>query len=284
MKNDRSIKVPMDPGNNSTPAVRGESADSDTVLAHRVDGVEVLTLNRPEKLNAWTVQMRSMLAEHIRRCSEDPFVKAVVLTGAGNRGFCVGQDFNESLDSKVDADGAELVIEGIERFYGRVRTFDKPLVAALNGVAAGSGFQVALLCDVRIAHPAVRLGQPEVNSGMPSVVGPYLMTSVLGASRTAELVLSGRFMTATEALGAGVLHDVVAPESVLNTAVARAAELVGQPPGAFAATKAWLRTMTEDGLREAFRTARRVNREAFASGEPQRGMEHFLATRPGRTS
>jgi enoyl-CoA hydratase len=240
--------------------------------------VAVLTVDRPAKLNAWTGAMREQLANLLRDCAAQPDVRAVVLTGAGDRAFCAGQDLAETQRfQRGDHAGAERWIDGIERFYDALRDLDKPLVAALNGVAAGSGFQAALLCDVRIAHSAVQLGQPEVNSGIPSITGTYLMAAAFGMSRTVELVLSGRLMSAPEALAAGVVHEIVPAAEVHSRSVAVAAALAEQPSGAVARTKAWVRQLTEDGYRAAFRAARVVHRDAYATGEPQRMMARFLA-------
>lgn len=259
------------------------SIGSESVLTRRSGEVEILVLNRPEKLNAWTAGMRAVVAENLRRCSEDSTVGAVVITGAGDRAFCAGQDLAETLTRKSDdRSGAEESIDEFRRFYDLIRAFEKPLVAAVNGVAAGSGFQVALLCDVRIARAGARLGQPEVSSGMPSITGTYLMTAALGLSRTVEMVLSGRLMTAEEAYASGAVHEVVDAQTVVDRAVARAAELAAQPPGAVAKTKAWIREMTEASYQEAFRAARKLHSEAFAAGEPQREIESFFAARAKR--
>lgn len=276
---DNGKRDPRTPGTDTASVV--DEADAQ-VLTQRVGKVEVLTLNRPAKLNAWTESMRSVLAEHLRRCSEDPDVRAMVLTGAGDRAFCAGQDLGETMEFEVDSDRAGALFDQLEEFYDQFRSLEKPIVTALNGVAAGSGFQIPLLCDIRIAHPDVRLGQPEINSGMPSIFGTYLVATFLGLSRTVELVLSGRLMTAAEALAAGVIHEIVASDAVLSTAIDRAAMLAAQPPGAVAKTKAWIRAMTESNYRDAFRAARKVQRDAFATGEPQRMMAEFFATRTGQ--
>src|SRR5678809_52927 len=158
--------------------------------------VAVVTLNRPEVMNAWNAAMRVEVTETMKRLNADKAVRAIVMTGAGDRDFCAGQDLNET--KTFDADRAAEWIEEWRRMYGAIRALDKALVAALNGVAAGSAFQVALLTDVRIAHPGVKMGQPEINSGIASTLGPWLMREMLGLSRTVELTLSGRMMDAEE--------------------------------------------------------------------------------------
>jgi enoyl-CoA hydratase len=241
----------------------------------RRGAVAVLVMDRPEKLNAWTTSMRDEVAELLAAARDDDSVGAVVLTGTG-RGFCAGQDFDESRG--FDSAHIESWITGIKAFYDVVRDLDKPTVAAVNGVAAGSGFQVTLLMDVRIAHESATLGQPEVRSGIPSITGTYLISAAVGLSRATELVLSGRLMTAHEAHAAGAVHEVVTGD-VVAAAVARAEKLAAQPSGAVASTKRWLRAMTEKDYLAAFEFARAQHRDAFASGAPQAMMTDFLGRR-----
>lgn len=249
--------------------------------SYRKGSAAVIVMNRPEKLNAWTEAMRGEVVELLVQARDDDSVGAIVLTGTG-RAFCAGQDFAESREfSTGDPARAEQWLQRVNDLYDVIRNMDKPTVAAINGVAAGSGFQVPLLFDVRVAHESAMLGQPEVNSGIPSITGTYLMTTYLGISRTTEMVLSGRMMTASEAHAAGVVHTLVTDEDVVVVAAQIAEKLANQPTGAFVETKNWLRAMTEEGYREAFRYAMNSHRSAYTSGEPQAMMEKFIDARQG---
>ena len=155
---------------------------------------------------------------------------------------------------------------------------------ALNGVAAGSAFQVALLCDFRIAHPGVRMGQPEIDSGIASTTGPWIMREMLGLARTIDLTLSGRLMDAAECHAVGLINRIVAPEDVLPTALALARELAAKPPVAMRLNKARFREVTKAGFRDCLAAGIRAQRGAFGSGEPARMMEEFFATRAARKS
>jgi enoyl-CoA hydratase/carnithine racemase len=166
--------------------------------------------------------------------------------------------------------------------YGEVRAMDKGVVAALNGLAVGSGFQLALLADVRVGHPGVRMGQPEINSGIPSTLGPWLMWDVLGRSRTTELTLTGRLMEAAECRDVGIIHHLVPAEQVMARAMAVARELGAKPPLAMRLTKRRLREMTEAGFEDAERAGALIQREAFAAGEPQAMMRRFFDEREAR--
>src|SRR6266567_2545252 len=125
----------------------------DSVLAEIRGTVGILTLNRPQVLNAWNAPMRARLVEVLDEMEANETVRAIVLTGAGDKAFGAGQDLNET--KTFDPDRAELWIGEWERLYDRIRSLSKPIVAALNGVAAGSAFQVSLLCDLRVGHDGV---------------------------------------------------------------------------------------------------------------------------------
>ncbi|MBY2968081.1 enoyl-CoA hydratase/isomerase family protein [Rhizobium leguminosarum] len=250
------------------------------IIVERRDEVAVVTLNRPEILNAWHKPMRSQFVEALVDLEEDSTVRAILLTGAGDRAFCAGQDLNEakSFDGET---GSEWIAEW-ERLYGAIRSLSKPLVAALNGVAAGSAFQVALLCDFRIGHAGVRMGQPEINSGIASVTGPWIMREMLGLARTTDLTLSGRLMGADECHSIGIINKIVPQSDVLTASLSLALELGAKPPVAMRLDKQWLREMTELGFRQCLDAAVRIHREAYASGETAQMMEKFLAERASR--
>ena len=252
----------------------------DFVLASKEGGVAVLTLNRPEILNAWHGPMRSMLVDRLDQAEADAVVGAIVMTGAGDRAFGAGQDLNET--KTFDPDRAEAWMHEWERLYDRLRSLSKPLVMALNGLAAGSAFQVALLGDMRIGHPGVTMGQPEINSGIASVTGPWIMREMLGIARTIDLTLTGRMMEAEECHAIGLLNRMVTADQVMPAAMALAADLASKPPVAMRLNKARFREVTEAGFRECIAAGIRTQREAYGTGEPSRMMEVFLAKRAAR--
>lgn len=254
----------------------------DSVLVQLRGQVGVLTLNRPHVLNAWNASMRSRLVEGLDELEADQDVRAIVLTGAGDRAFGAGQDLNET--KTFDPDRAELWIGEWERLYDRIRSLSKPIVAALNGVAAGSAFQVALLCDLRVGHEGVTMGQPEINSGIASTTGPWIMRELIGLGRTIDLTLTGRMMDAQECQRIGVINRLVPKEQVMEAALALATELAGKPPVAMRLNRARFREVTEAGFRDCLAAGIRNQREAYATGEPARMMEQFLAARAARKS
>jgi enoyl-CoA hydratase/carnithine racemase len=242
--------------------------------------VGLVTLNKPEKLNAWDRPMRNAILAALRRYDADPGIGAVVITGTGERAFCAGQDFAEAHD--FDEDGAEAWIREWEDMYATLRGLSKPIVAALNGTAAGSAFQVVLLCDLRVAHDEVKLGQPEINTGIASITGPWIMKEALGMARTVELTLTGRLMGAAEAQQAGLVQHLVPRAQVLPKALEVAGQLADKAPVAMRLDRRWLRDINEASFRAMIEYAIRAHRESYRSGEPVRRMEAFMAKHGGQ--
>jgi enoyl-CoA hydratase/carnithine racemase len=232
------------------------------IVEHRND-VGLITLNRPDVLNAWHSAMRKELAAALNELNDNTRTRAAVITGAGDRAFSAGQDLNEA--KTFQAERAAEWIEEWRVLYGAIRGMRKPLIAALNGVAAGSAFQVALQCDLRIGHRDSRMGQPEINSGIASTLGPWLMKEMLGLSRTIELTLTGRMMDGEECHRIGLIHHLV--------------ELAAKPPVAMRLNKQRFAEVTQPGFEDALAAGTRIQKEAYGSGEPQKMMEAFFAKR-----
>ncbi|HVZ45189.1 MAG TPA: enoyl-CoA hydratase/isomerase family protein [Ramlibacter sp.] len=250
---------------------------SELIVVERHDAVGVVRINRPEKLNAWTGAMRDDIMSALRAFDADASVRAIVMTGTGDKAFCAGQDLQEAHDFTVDE--AEAWIRSWEDLYSVLRGLSRPLVMALNGVAAGSAFQAALMGDIRVGHRGVKMGQPEINSGIASITGPWIMNLMLGMSRTVELTLTGRLMDAEECRQLGILHHIVEPEQVLERSIAIARELGAKPPVAMGIDKAWFREMTEASFRQTIEAAIRHHRKSYESNEPARMMEAFYEAR-----
>ncbi|MCA8927931.1 MAG: enoyl-CoA hydratase/isomerase family protein [Alphaproteobacteria bacterium] len=252
---------------------------SDAVRVEMQGDIALLIFNRPASLNALNTPLARGIAETLVELDADPSVKGIVLTGAGDRAFCAGADL-------VEARGVQ--VHQIEEWFGTVCNVyrqivmtEKPVIAALNGIASGGGFQIALVSDLRVGHPGTRLGQPEVNAGIPSVMGSYWISLNLPWSLNQELSMTGRMMEADEAQRFGLLNRVVAREQVIPTACELAELLAGKLPTAFARTKKRFREVALRGFEEAFRAGVLGQQEAFAKGEPQRFIDDFLAKKKG---
>jgi len=250
---------------------------NDPVLVERLDTVAVVRLNRPAVMNAVDAGLRAALRQQLIALDADRSVQALVLTGSGERAFCGGQDLDES--ATIDTDTLVGWLDRQHAMYQAVRDVTKPIVAALNGTAAGAGFQMALMCDLRVAHPAVRMGQPEVKAGLASIVGSYLMSLQIGHSLNQQLSLTGELITGERAHALGLVNDLVAADQVLPRAFERARALAALPGAALRATKQRFRERTQAGFEEACSAGIRYQLECYSTGEPQRVMREFIARR-----
>lgn len=244
------------------------------VQLHHEDEIAVITIESPGRLNAFTRAMRGRIAELLLETDRDPALIGAVMTGAGDA-FCAGQDFNESRTWDENTPW----VEEFEQMFRAILGFSKPLVAAVNGVAAGGGFQTALMCDARIAHDGVRMGQPEVKWGLASITGTWLLQKSVGVIKARELVLSGRLIDADELVRLGLVDAVVPADQVLGAALSTCRALAQHPADSFARTKTWMAESIADEMSTVFRDAVRFHQAGFASGVSQAGASGFLAER-----
>ena len=254
------------------------------LLVDREDGIAIATFNRPSALNALDTATRLAMVEALAQLAGDASISAIVITGAGERGYCAGQDIRES--AALGREGGARWMESWRAYFAAVASFPKPIVHAINGVAAGAGFETVLMGDIRIAAPHARFIMAEIDIGLPAIVGGFLLKTHLGLSRTTELVLTGRTITADEARGFGLVHDVVAAPELLAAAKRRAQELAAKPPVALALTLGEFRAALCRGLSAAVAASVRYQSEAIATGAPQLAMAGFLRRRghgPERT-
>jgi enoyl-CoA hydratase/carnithine racemase len=215
----------------------------------------------------------------LNQANADPAVRAVVIAGAGERAFCSGQDLSETVRYTVDD-----IDEWLERqhaMYQAVRALDKPCVAAWNGVAAGAGYQIGLCADLRVGYPELKLGQPEIKAGLASIVGSYLMTLHLGISLNQQLSVTGELISGQRAYDVGLVNYLVPRAEVLSKAISVAQELTQLGATALRLTKQRFRELSQSGFDAALEAARRIQKEAYASGEPQAAMQRFFAARSG---
>jgi enoyl-CoA hydratase len=183
---------------------------SDVVKVEMRGDIALLIFNRPANLNALNTPLARGIAETLIALDRDPAVKGIVLTGAGDRAFCAGADLVEARGVQVHE--VEDWFGTVCNVYKQILLTEKPVIAALNGLATGGGFQIALVSDLRVAHSGVRVGQPEINAGIPSVMGSYWIGLHLGWSLNQELSMTGRLMDAAEATRYGLFNRVVAPD------------------------------------------------------------------------
>jgi enoyl-CoA hydratase/carnithine racemase len=252
---------------------------TDTVLVDLKAGTLVVTLNRPQVLNAVNAELRTALTRTMVNADADPEVKAVVITGAG-KAFSAGQDLAEAAAAEVHT--VRAWADGMRGMYQSVRACSKPVIAAFNGIAAGAGMQIGLCSDLRVSHSGARIGQPEVRAGLASIVGSYLLSLHCGHGANAELSLSGGLVTGERAYTLGIVNKLVGDGEVLDVALMAAEELRRVPVAAFRLTKQRFREQTQPGFDEATAYGVRAMLEAYATGEPQRVMRAFVEARAQR--
>ena len=243
----------------------------------RDGSVLTITLNRPDVLNAFNKAMHDALGTALRE-ARDPEVRAVVLTGAG-RGFCVGQDLGEFREAPGD------IGDRLRATYHpnvlAIRALEKPVIAAVNGPAAGAGMSFACACDFRIAADSASFVPAFINIGLvPDSGGTFFVTRILGYSRAFEWLASGRKLTAAEAHAWGLVSEVVEADALLQRAGEVAAEFASLPPLAVGMTKRLLdraggSTLDEQLEREAQLQTAATRTEDFAEG-----VAAFLEKRP----
>ena len=257
------------------------------------DSVLVLTLDRPEKLNAFNNTMRDEIIEALDRADADDEVRAIIFTGAG-RAFCAGADLSgsggETFNRDVNADGT--VINGIHRDGGglvSLRIFEslKPVIAAVNGAAVGVGVTSTLPMDVRIASESARFGFVFARRGIvPEACSSWFLPRVVGISRAAEWCYSGRVFDAREALEGGLVRSVVPDDELMDTAMRLAREIAANTSAiSVSLTRHMLwRMMGADHPMEAHKIDSRGIQATGASADAREGVKSFLEKRPPQYS
>ncbi len=251
------------------------------VLLEKKDGVATITLNRPEKYNAFAGQMRQEIVQVIDDVAADRDVRAVVITGAG-KAFCVGGDVNEFVSGTTQA--LEKVASSERHAMCKaalsLNTMEKPVIASVNGVAAGGGCNLALACDIRIASDRARFGQVFVRRGVhPDWGGIYFLPRLVGYAKAAELIFSGEVVGAEEALRIGMVNRVV-PHEELHPVTREFAERIAKNapiPVAFA--KRGLQNFTRWDLAQALDYESYVLEVCKQSEDFMEGFASFLEKR-----
>ena len=236
--------------------------------------IAILTLNREKTLNAWTSEIRKGICQIFSELKKKKRIKAVIITGSGDKAFCSGQDLNEIKSFK--SKNVKKWISEFKDVYTAVRSAEIPIIGSINGIAAGSGFQLALLTDIRVSHPKAKFGQVEINSGVVSVIGPLIIEKVLGMSKTIELCLTGKLIDGKEAKKIGIVHHLTTKDNVMSMSLKIAKKLSEKPDKAMKLTKKRIWEMFRKDMNNVFEKAKIYHKKSFASGEPQKKSKYFL--------
>jgi enoyl-CoA hydratase len=252
----------------------------ETLLVEQRGAVTLLTINRPQALNALNTQVLDDLIDAFAKFEADPTQLCAVITGAGEKAFVAGADIKEM----VEKSGAEFYAQD---FFAKwtshiVKLVRKPWIAAVNGFALGGGCEVAMMADFIIASETARFGQPEIKLGVsPGMGGSQRLTRAVGKSKAMDMCLTGRMMDAAEAERSGLVSRVVPAADLLETALKVAAEIAAMPPLAVLANKELVDAAYETTLDQGIVHERRVFQILANTEEKTEGMSAFVEKRPG---
>ncbi len=253
----------------------------ENILVEQRDAVTLVTLNRPQALNALNTDVLRELGEAFAAYNADASQRCLVLTGSGDKAFAAGADIKQMADKQA-------VEFYIDDFFSGWQTevvhgTRKPWIAAVNGFALGGGCELAMMADFILASDKAKFGQPEINLGVaPGMGGSQRLTRAVGKSKAMELCLTGRMMDAAEAESAGLVARVVPHDELLNDALKTAATIAGKAPMAAMANKEMVNAAFETTLEHGLAHERRLFQILTASEDKAEGMKAFIEKREAK--
>jgi len=257
------------------------AAPASMAPAVSVPGVALITIDRPEALNALSFDLLRDLATALEALDADPGCRAVVLTGGGTRAFAAGADVRELVGQTT----ATLSAGDDFDAWGRIDAVGLPMIAAVRGFALGGGCELAMACDLLIAGDDAQFGQVEIKIGIiPGAGGTQRLTRAIGKARAMELILTGRSMGADEAYAAGLVTRVVPAAATVDAALEMAAVVASMPPLAVRAAKRVIRDAAELPLSHGLAAERQAFFALFDTDDQREGMTAFIEKRPASWS
>ncbi len=252
---------------------------SQSILKEIKNGVAILTLNRPEVFNSFNREMALGLQDELSACAKDASVRAIVLTGSG-RAFCAGQDLKEVTDPNLNPGFKKILEEHYNPIITTIRTIEKPIVAAVNGVAAGAGANIALACDIVIAHEKVSFIQAFSKIGLvPDSAGTFFLPRLIGFGKASALMMLGDKVSATEAERIGMIYKVTSLEEFEDVVTSTAETLAQMPTKALGMTKRLLNESMNNTLAEQLNFESKLQIEAAQSEDYAEGVDAFVNKR-----
>jgi enoyl-CoA hydratase/carnithine racemase len=248
----------------------------ETILVDVADRIAVITLNRPDVRNAISAQVQEDLRAALDRLRADDAVGVVVITGSGEKAFAAGADIGQLQNYDLHTG----LTSSMQRLYDAVESFEKPTIAAVNGYALGGGCELAMACDIRIAATSARFGLPETNlSVLPGAGGTQRMSRLVGVGLAIDLILTGRMLSAQEALAAGLVTRVAEPADLLATAREVATAILAKGPLAVRLGKLVIRTGMDADRRTGLVVEQLAQSLLYTTDDKREGAESFLAKR-----
>jgi enoyl-CoA hydratase/carnithine racemase len=250
-----------------------------TLLIEVSGGLATVTINRPEVRNAMNAQVLADIRAALARLRTDDEVGAVVFTGAGEKAFVAGADINQLRHYTIESG----LVSEMQRLYDEVEAFEKPTIAAVNGFALGGGCELALACDIRIAAEHARFGLPETTlSVLPAAGGTQRLARLVGTGRAIELILTGRFVDAAEAMRIGLVTSVVPADGLAAEARRVAEQILAKGPLAVRLAKLVIRTGMDADQRTGLVVERLAQTVLYTTADKAEGTSAFLEKRPPR--
>ena len=253
------------------------------ILIENEGAVRVLTLNRPDVLNSFNLALLSELGKALRDAEREAAVRCIVITGAG-RGFSAGQDLADVAERYKSTEPIELGAHLRKNYHAtmvKIRTMEKPVIAAVNGVAAGAGCSLALACDLRVAGESASFIEAFVNVGLvPDSGSTFMLPRLIGVSRALEMAITGRKVKSDEALRIGLVNQVVSDAELMNETMKLANKLAELPPRAIGLTKRAMNAAWSNDLETQLEYEAQLQTTAGQTKDHREGVTAFLEKRP----
>lgn len=248
------------------------------ILAEKEDQIGIVRLNRPTVLNALSHDLMEELVQALQEFDNDDKINVIILTGS-DKAFAAGADIKEMSDETT----VSIMLKDRFATWDKVRKTKKPIIAAVSGYALGGGCELAMTCDIIIASETAQFGQPEINIGViPGAGGTQRLTRAIGKYKAMEMILTGRPITASEAMAAGLVNKVVPTELLLDEAKVMAKEIAKKSPVAVKLAKEAILKVFDTSISEGLEFERKNFYMLFSSEDQKEGMRAFLEKRPAK--
>jgi len=252
-----------------------------TLIYEKKENIGLLTINRPEKLNAISNELISELKNLLDKIENDEELRVLMVTGAGDKAFVAGADIKELVDR--DANQGRKVSQERQEIFSRIENLTVPVIAAVNGYALGGGLELALACSIRICSEKAQFGAPEVKLGIiPGDGGTQRLPRLVGLGRAMELILTGDFIDAQEAYRIGLVNKVFPQEELMDKATELAKKIASRPPLAVRFAKEAVNRSQEGEAASGFALESYLHALSCTTEDKKEGVSAFLEKRKGK--
>ncbi len=251
-----------------------------TLLSEKKDNIGILTINRPDKLNAISNELTAELKSFLDEVEKDEGLRALIITGAGDKAFVAGADITELVER--DARLGRKVSQERQDIFSRIENLPIPVIGAINGYALGGGLELALACNIRLASDKAQFGAPEVKLGIiPGDGGTQRLPRLVGLGRAMEMILTGDFIDAEEAYRIGLVNKVYLPEELMGKAIKLAQRIASRPPLAVRFAKEAVNRSQEGSPASGFTLESYLHALSCTTEDKKEGVKAFLEKRKG---